>query len=188
MATVYLLPNADGTLNEWRKDDFPAPGDHYLKVDDLVGSPDEDTTYVHTFTQGDIEEFNHETASLLLGATITNVVVTARMKFTGTPFESDANIGLKVAGTRYPAVADTPLTSSYANHVKEWANNPADGQPWEKSDIDNIQTSIEATALSGMSVYFRCTQIYLTVSYIPINPLIGKSLVRHDIINKVIIR
>lgn len=188
MATVYLLPDSEGSVQDWGV--FPArvPVVHWDKVNDDVGDPDEDDTYVFADATGEIEEFNHQTSDLLTGVVITKVRVTARMKFTGAPGGSDVNIGLKVAGTRYPAAVDTALTSSYVNYTKDWTNNPDDIDPWEKSDIDNIQTSLDATTLWGMGVTFRCTQIYLTVSYIPINPLIGKSLVRHDIINKAIIR
>lgn len=166
--SVNLRPNAEGTVQQWTT--YPAPDPpppHWTLVDDLVGFPDEDTTYVYTGILDEIEDFNHETSALLTGATITNVRVNVRAKVSHIP--TNINIGVRVGLTRYPAAAWTALTTSYINYYKDWANNPAPpGNPWTKSDIDALQSSLQAGAAPKTSV----TQVYLTVTYTPGPPII----------------
>lgn len=185
MATVDLIPDADGGVQQW--DLFPGFGEsHWQDVDDPVGIPDEDLTYVHTNVNNEVEEFHHKTSNLLIGATITNVRVTVRAK--ETIFNENMNIGLKIGITRYPAIANIALTANYADYGWNWADNPADSKPWEKSDIDGLQSSLLAVIINGSVI--RVTQVYLTVTYTPTaaNPLIGKPFVSPGMIKKAIIR
>jgi len=170
---VYLLPNANGALNQWNI--FPATVSardniellmHWDKVDDPIERPDEDRTYVYTNGMFKIEDFNHETSDLLEGVTITNVRVVARMKSTGV-YNAIVNIGLKLNGIRFPARNNEMLTANYANYCEDWAYNPLSLTPdtsWTKADIDDLQTSLKSTSIPiGTMAY--CTQIYLIVSY-----------------------
>jgi hypothetical protein len=162
--TVDLLPYLDGGRVEWTQSN-PEQKFHYLKVNDLVGEPDDDGTYVYTNCIDSIEEFCHETSEDLEGVTITNVRVTARMKMviTGFPAKAVVNIGLNIEGERHAAESDEILTDSYADYYWDWALKPGTGEPWSKADIDSLQSSIKLENLSASSV--RCTQIYITVSY-----------------------
>jgi len=162
--TVNLLPDAKGSDEEWDLSGGEVP--HYTMVDDPVGEHDDDSSFVYTAVNEEIEEFNHETNGSLTGANISNVRVTARCRkvVAGMPGDASIGIGLKIGGTRY-VEASTPLTESYANYAWNWATNPADEQPWEKSDIDNLQSSLQAVGLDSASV--RCTQVYITVTYTP---------------------
>jgi len=177
MATVNLLPNAEGTVQEWYV--FPAPDPpppHWSVVDDPVGSPNEDLNYVYTGVIDWIEEFNHATSGVLTGVVITNVRVTARMK--GSFHGHTVNIGLKIGLIRYPASTDESLTRSYVNYYKDWANDPSTfpPSPWTKSDIDSLQSSLEALSFGAPGASTRCTQIYITVTY-RIPAVAGKGLV-----------
>jgi len=164
--TVNLLPDAEGSDQEWTI--FPSnfPVVHWDKVNDSVGEHDDDSSYVYTAVNEEIDEFNHETNGSLAGATISNVCVTVRMKkiIAGMPGDAAIGIGLKTGNIRYVA-ASTPLTTSYANYNWDWETNPDDDEAWEKSDIDNLQSSLQAVGLNGASV--RCTQVYITVTYTP---------------------
>jgi len=50
------------------------------------------------------------------------------------------------------------LTTAYTTSSQQWNTNPADGQPWEWSDIDALQIGI-----SLLSAY--CSQVYVEVNY-----------------------
>jgi hypothetical protein len=162
---VYLLPDAEGTVQAWSS----TGASHYTEVDDSVGSPDEDATYVYTSTKV-MEDFNHKTSDSLNGATITNVKLTVRVKVTAlaTPPDNHAiNLGLKINGMRYSAPLSIFVYTSYANYAWNWAVNPATGQAWTKTVIDNLQSSILVIhfAITSNMPEMRCTQIYFTVSY-----------------------
>lgn len=176
MAVVYLIPDGEGTVQQWTP--FPTPG-HYDKVDDPVGVPDENATYVDTNTLNDIEDFNHQTSALLIGATITNVRLTFRAlrSDVGIPASASVNPGVRIIGTRYPAPVNLVMTTVYADYTWNWANNPAPpGNPWTKADIDNLESSIMLSQIQNSSA--RCTQLYFTVTYTPgITPVAGSGLV-----------
>lgn len=173
MPTVNLLPNAEGSVQQWFTSGI-IPS-HWTKVDDPVGSPDEDSTYVYETTSNDVEEFNHVTSDVLKYATITNVRLTARLRYVviGEPSQAYVNLGLKIAGRRYAAPLDIPISTSYVDYNYNWTVNPDDGQPWEKSDIDALQSSIMAKSLGNAQE--RCTQVYITVTYI-FAPVSGRGL------------
>jgi len=161
--TVDLLPDGEGTVQEWEPVpiEFPTPV-HYTKVDDPVGEPDEDETHVCTTTWDAVEEFNHEISEDLEDVTITNVRVNVRAK---TQFVlNQINIGVKVNGIRYGAAADTSLTGFYADYYKDWATNPDTESAWTKDDIDRLQSSLQCKALD---VWVYVTQVYITVTYAP---------------------
>ncbi len=162
---VSLLPDAEGDTQTWTI--FPADrgGLHWNKVDDPVGSPDGDSTYVYSTTVQN-EEFNHTTDEKLEGATISEVKVVARMKYVGVAVT--VNIGLNVGGTRFPGGSNNALTASYAYYEQKWNQNPADSQDWEKSDIDSLQTSLRYMIGMFPGDAARCTQVYLNVTYTPV--------------------
>jgi len=175
MATVNLLPNSEGSVQQW----FPYPSlqpsePHWNKVDDPVGNPDEDFTYVYARINNYIEDFNHVTSALLAGATISNVRLTVRARKTGAD-DVGISLGLRIALPRYPSGVVIPVTTSYAYYSYDWSDNPADSQPWEKSDIDALQSSLQCIIGLSFNPELRCTQVYLTVTYV--TPVPGKGLV-----------
>lgn len=179
MAVVNLIPDADGTVQQWTPNLLQP---HWTLVDDPVGIPDEDATYVWTATPNFIEDFNHVTSGLLTGASITNVRLTFRAKMVVTGFNPliAINPGVRVAGVRYPAVVNYLMTTSYAYYTWDWASNPAPPSfAWTKADIDNLQSSIMLSQV--MNALARCTQLYFTVTYTPapptVTPVAGKGLV-----------
>lgn len=182
MATVNLRPDAEGTVQQWNSTSAFA---HYTEVDDPVGFPDEDGTYVYTDRVNNIEDFNHETSILLVGATITNVRLLVRVRATqppATPGDDHAiELGLRIGITRYPAPAWHIVNTRYNDITWDWVNNPAPpGNPWTKADIDNLQSSIMAAYFGAtmLPAEMRVTQVYFIVTYTPgVFPVAGKGLV-----------
>jgi len=158
---LRLYVDGDGDTVDWDVSGAEVPD--YTMVDET--ETDGDTTYVHTRTLNDIEEFDHTTNAVLEEKIITNVRVTAGMKHV-LASGATVNIGVKVQGTRYGAAADSSLSAAWADHFKDWANNPDDGEAWQKSDIDDLQSSLKlitCIGVGGQSTW--CTQVFLTVTY-----------------------
>lgn len=178
MATVYLLPDSEGTVQQWVPYPVSDPVVHWDKVDDPVGSPDEGTTYVNTPTNNRIEDFNHQTSALLVGANITNVRVTVRVRKRIAGNAVTLNIGVRIGITRYAGITPIAITTRYANYVWDWPVSPAfPGNPWTKSDIDNLQSSLQSI-VAGFLPVLSCTQVYITVTYTPgVTPVAGKGLI-----------
>jgi hypothetical protein len=177
MSIVNLLPDADGDVQEWiPSDDVP----HWTLVDDPVGSPDEDATYVYTKTIEKIEDFNHETSDLLIGVNISNVRLLMRARKTNALDLVGVDPGLKIAGTRYPLGVTEPVTTSYADYTADWAYDPSGppNTPWTKAVIDDLQSSTQSALAPSKTAELRCTQVYLIVTYTPkVTPVAGKGLV-----------
>ncbi len=168
--TLDLLPNApDAPVQQWDSTNGQDPPTHYTEVDDPIGSHDDDDTYVYTGTNNEVEDFNHETSALLTGATITNVRLTIRARKINSLSPVTVNLGLRIGIKRYPGISPLDLTTSYVNYSYNWLDNPADSQPWEKSDIDSLQSSLLSEIGVVNPTQIRCTQVYLTVTYEPAN-------------------
>lgn len=158
---LHLYVDGDGGTVDWEVSGAEVPD--YTMVDET--SADGDTTYVHTSTLNEIEEFDHTTNAVLEGKIISNVRVQAGMKRVLSS-GSTVNIGIKVQGTRYGAAADSSLGATWSNYTKNWTTNPDDGEAWEKSDIDDLQSSLKlitCTGFGGQATW--CTQVFLTVTY-----------------------
>jgi len=55
------------------------------------------------------------------------------------------------------------LTGSWITSLEQWSTNPADSEPWEWSDIDDLQIGVSLRELQfGTS---RCTQVYVKIDY-----------------------
>ena len=174
MATVNLIPDANGSVIGWL-----AQGDifHWKCVDDPVGTPDEDATYVYTNLAAREVSINHVTSSVLVGATISNVRVRARMKYSilGMPPTGVINIGIRFGAARYGLPISLILSDTYRDYDADWLVHPLTGLPWTKADIDHMESSL--LSVSVINVHIRCTQIYLIVTYAPSQPVAGKGLV-----------
>ena len=164
--TIDLLPDAEGTRQEWDYS-FGPTSLHWKRVDDPVGSPDEDSTYVYTGIDSEVEDFNHKTSALLTGATITDVKLTIRARKTVAVHVIRVDLGLRIGGRRFPGVFTPDLTTSYADHSTHSTNNPSDGEAWEKSDIDDLESSLMSAISGVINPQLRVTQVYFTITYEP---------------------
>ncbi|MDH7517079.1 MAG: hypothetical protein QHH19_01865 [Candidatus Thermoplasmatota archaeon] len=160
---VNLLPDAEGSTQQWLYEPSD-PKSHYDKVDDTVGEPDDDGTYVYTDRNEVAENFNHETSALLTGATISNVRVIVRAR---TKIEGVIHIGLKLfEGVTDYAPRSIPVNLEYSDYDWDWALKPGTGEPWSKADIDDLQSSIKSDNL-GKGDQLIVTQVYINVTYTP---------------------
>lgn len=64
-------------------------------------------------------------------------------------------------------------TAFWAWYSHQWNTNPANGQPWEWSDINNLQIGVSLRAqavakeLRPGGYYCECSQVYVEVGYTP---------------------
>jgi hypothetical protein len=166
MKTINLLPNAEGSIQQWNISPS-GTAFHWDKVDDLVGSPDLDLTYIWTNINEKIEEFNHETVELLEGDIINSISLTVVARKTNLADDMGIELGLKIKETRYHTYTGLPLTNRYVNYTANWNVDPSTNLPWTPNTIENLQSSIQAImsnkALS-LHAQLRITQVYFTIN------------------------
>ncbi len=166
--TMTLYVDGDGTTVAW--DDFPLGGDDYQDVDDQPGD-DGDTTYVYT-SKALTEEFNHDNTGLGAGTTINFITVYTRMKYEGDFLEStQVQIGVNSGGTQSYS-SNKQLNGGaflYSTLSEKFTTNPADGEAWEISDVDAVQSSMKFISGTQPEKNVRCTQAYIIVDYTPVS-------------------
>lgn len=160
MGIANLIPDGDG-FQQWIPS---AEAPHWTLVDDPVGNPDEDATYVYSLINDQEEQFDHQ-AFPYTGMSISNVRLLARARKLSAGNTVAIDLGLTISGIRYPAGVTYPVTTSYANYTDDWAKNPATSNDWTKADIDGLFSSIKSVLAAGISPQLRCTQVYLIVTY-----------------------
>lgn len=59
------------------------------------------------------------------------------------------------------------LLEAWADYSDTWPTNPADGEAWEQTDINNLEIGVSLAAYDGYSYksYARATQVYIVVNY-----------------------
>ena len=166
MATQSRVPTGDGadlTL-------LPlGAGSHYVEVDDPVGTPDDNTSYVQlpaTGSYGTDESFTFAAFSITSSA-ITSLVITFRAKETG----GTRTVGslLWVNGTRYRA-SRQDLTTSYADYTQTYLTNPNTGAAWTEDNIEGVVGSpLQQFGINTDGVFagrtIEITKVYATVDY-----------------------
>lgn len=165
-----LRPNAAGDEESIDSVYGDGVGTHYTVVDEET--PDDGSSYVMTNSttyQRDLYNLPVPSGS----GTINFIKIYIRCFFTevnvcyGKPsLKSDTTVTDGTAVTWGP---------TYQTTSQQWDNNPADGQPWEWSDIDSLQIGV---ALKGNGTLYRsyCTQVYVEVDYTPQQPYPPTSL------------
>ena len=168
MTQEILRPNGIGSsTNLVPVGDSP----NWACVDDIT--PDEGTTHVSRTISGFAID-TYQMANPLLthaGDTINWVRVYIRVMIDARG--GDAQIVLRSGGTNYPI--DIAPTTSYVDYYYEWANNPADSQPWERADLQLLECGV---ALSGgpSTREGRCTQVWAVVDF-DSNVIAGRTIV-----------
>jgi hypothetical protein len=90
------------------------------------------------------------------------VYVNARDVTPGAGANDAVRTVLRSGGTDYFGSSNT-LTDSYTEYYTDYAQNPADSEDWEWTDIDNLEAGIDLYGEG--TVYPRGTQVYVVVSY-----------------------
>ena len=142
-------------------------GDTYAAIDDPVGNPDDDTTYIYTSDQYSIQRFTFNAISIT-PTSINSVKIFYRAKKTSAN-ETTLKGVLYVEGTDYYETNPVTLTTDYQDFTTtEWLTNPKSGVAWTEEDIEasggtNRLTRFGLYKPSGNEM--RCTQIYMIVNY-----------------------
>ncbi len=162
MPTQILRPNAPGYETNIPIQ-FPNSGAHWDKVDDV--SPDEDTTYVDSYSTGGFSTDNdlYNLENFVGSGNITNVRVYVRWRSFGGDAFLSAGILLRNAGVTN-LWNFFGISSSYEDDYRDWATNPQTGNPWSVADINALQAGIRLRNL-GVFKWSRCTQVYIEVTY-----------------------
>jgi hypothetical protein len=150
-----------------------AGSDRVDAVDDPVGSPDDDTTYVFDDAGGQRQRWSFSVFTVPGGSTVDNVIVTGRCRYTGTA--GDVILGMRNetdTGTseNFPADYSTLITT-YANYTRTFTLNPWTAGAWTVNQVNGegstanrlANMSLRSGGLTASAV--RCTQVYLTVTY-----------------------
>jgi archaellin len=87
------------------------------------------------------QTFDPEVPDLPAGATITNIVVTARARVQS---GSGVIAPMVRAGTTDDVSADQTLVSNWKYYQKAWALNPADSAAWEESDLATLEIGVQS--------------------------------------------
>jgi len=164
--TQNRLPTGDGSLNFTP---FPAsPATNYDKIDDPIGTPDEDTTYIYRSDTNQTDEYTF-TAFDITSTSIASITVTARARIAAGSGQT-LKVGIQVNLTDYLGATDHAITGSYANYSDTWTTNPNTGSAWVEADVEGTGLSplerIRVRALTmtaGDTTYV--TQLYMTVNY-----------------------
>lgn len=156
MATQSRLPTGDGgTLQH-----TASAGNRFECVDDPIGTPDDDSTYIFRTANNATTTFTF-TAFDITSSAIEKVSVTyRRQNATGSSFDRGAV--LVSAVLRESTSEATP--GSYGERTVEWTTNPATGSAWTEAEVEAI-TEFGVRNLATASGEFRCTQCYITVTY-----------------------
>lgn len=136
-----VLPNGDGTTN-----DFPtlvpsSPTTHYTKVDEA--SVDDDTSYVESVTAGDIELFEFANLPAFAGSSIAAV----QLNFLGRKDEAGATREVhavsRPVATNYFGTNKGLPAEEYQHFLETWVANPETSLPWTDAEFNASEFGVE---------------------------------------------
>jgi hypothetical protein len=164
---LTLRPNANGSTTQLER--YPSSQNaNYKCVDETTVNDSDYVKWKGTSWKKDTYNLpNHSSQT----GTIHDVTIYARCARVGsvtTPTTtSSAKIVIRSGGVDYYGSEFKPPHSmwppiSYTNYAYTWKNNPATGNTWSWTDIDNLQAGITFIGNEGTS---ECTQLYIVVNY-----------------------
>jgi hypothetical protein len=162
MATEILRPYAAGDETSI-SNQSPTSGEHWDKVDEET--PDENSTYVYPYSvpsgyQRDL--YNLPASSIPDGATINFIKIYFRVRVYLADKSAYAKPSLKSNSTVTDGTEIHITSNIWTTYSEQWNTNPADGEAWEKADIDALQIGI---SLKNDTHRVFCTQVYVEVDY-----------------------
>jgi len=131
-----IRPHTDGNYGQWSRAALDL-GSQAAQVRNGAWG----VTMLQTTDADKLSTFATEVPDLPAGATITNVIVTARARV-----ESGAGVlapMLRSNGTDAIS-ADQTLLSTWRNHQYAWAVNPADSAAWEEADLATLEIGVSS--------------------------------------------
>lgn len=154
---IILRPNAPG--DETNLFQFPATGQNWDKVDDVV--PDEMATLVRNWTAIMRRDLYRLPTPEHWG-TIDKITVRSRCRRESTASGSYKELWIKSGGALSQGDLRA-LPTGWIDHLYSWPTRPYDGQPWEWSDIDDLQIGIEVK--NGGINWAMCTQLFVEIHF-----------------------
>jgi hypothetical protein len=183
MAICNLVPTGDSLLGI--PEIYPvSPITHFDKVDDPVGTPDDEATYVLELT-GTHTDLLSITNPRLCGA-ISNLTIHIRSKggqtkraFSGlqwlpgilTYFSGNGRTVIKTHGVSYSGTNNV-LTASFADYVASYDANPYTEVAWTWAEIADLVIGVTLTAPA------YCTAVWAVVTYASTQVLLSSKIVR----------
>jgi len=132
----YLQPTADGTHQDWS---LVGAAAHWEAVDD-GDSPDDDTSYLHTATVGQIDTEVYENTGLPSG-TIFGLQLGLYARKTDSGFREVTPIVLH-GGTVFAGSAHAPSFASYTYLLEMYNVNPGTAAAWTIPDVNNAEYGV----------------------------------------------
>jgi len=175
MNSLILRPNGDYSI-ELEK--YPESTTYnYQCVDETVHNDDDDTVSEPDVVGGfrdlyNLENIPEERQYMI----IDHIKVTAWIKGQYSYYDFVLGIGgneYRAYGNQGTSVPDT----SYTEVSYSWDSNPATGDDWTVDDINNLKAGIRFQNASGGSFWAVCTQLYVTVYYIPAQGITSDSII-----------
>ena len=165
MATQDRVPTGNGVYDEgnWT----PNTGtDNYAVVDDPVGAPDDDTTYVQNIAAAAFNRITFTFAAFAItSSAIAKVTVKARCKSNNASGD-EIRFYLVVSGAKAGGTA--ALTNSYGNYEADWLTNPATAAAWTEAEVEGTDPTnpLAEFGLRNQTIAtYTMTQCYCTVTY-----------------------
>ena len=167
---VYLIPNGAGDATGLEK--YP-DADNWKRVDDPVGAPDDDATYVRKANGTGTTDYYSLSAPPVGITGINSLTVHFRLKNNGAPtYGISPNYpilrlgGIDTIGTDVaPLVYGVPVIPATWTDYSQTLARPGGGS-WTETDLINLQVGIYLSQ-NGFVAYGFCTQIYVEVNYTP---------------------
>ncbi len=154
-----LLPEADGNYTQWTAN----TGTRWDAVNDPVGAPDDDATYVYSTTSsGNKVSFGFE--DLPEGVEyVSNVRIYARLRNTGGT--NAVIVFYRESSTDYngTAVALSEEYTTYSQPGWSYSLNPATSLAWTPSEVNSMEWGMIYNGAGSFP--HRLTQMYAVVTY-----------------------
>ena len=154
--TTNLTVSANGYIN-----DAAAAGDtpNYKCVDDIIGVPDDDTTYVEAHNWATTPDFYSITgySSIPTNASITSVKIY---------FRNDCNGGYVVPALYLNGFETQGQTYSGSWGTRSEVLSRPNGGSWSLSDLSSLQIGWFGWVTNPSGVYARVTSLYAVVSWV----------------------
>jgi hypothetical protein len=168
MSVAQQLPTGEGDRTATVTVYPASPTTAYDKVDDPIGSPDDDTTYIYLTATGRCL-FTYPAFSVPAGAAISRVSVFYRHKQAGNGGNNIAS-ALKIGGSYYDTIDPGINTTKnvWNNRTYDYPTNPKTGVAWTADDVNGVG----ANGLQQFGVYSSdvspnpyVTAVYIEVAY-----------------------
>ena len=161
------LPNGDGAYTTWTIAGSAPAGTRWQSVDDPIGAPDNGVTYIASPNNANRNSFSFSDLSYS-SVTVQWIDVTVRARRSaGTGGSATLQIFYREGGSDYNNANTQGLTTAYVTYsLAGWnyTTNPATGQPWNLTTVNNMEWGVlRSAATSGRLAWV--TQMYVTVGY-----------------------